>query len=151
MHSIKIVNSQFIVLLSYFTKPTSPIELADMKKILVVDDERDLVQLYQIVLQVAGYTVLGATNGENALHLFDENRPDLVLLDVMMPGMDGIEVCREIRSRESDGANSTIIMYTANDSGETRDASREAGADELVSKNVSLDNLQLKISSYLNA
>ena len=120
-----------------------------MKKILVVDDESDLVQLYQIVLQVAGYTVLGATNGEKALRLYDENRPDLVLLDVMMPGMDGIQVCREIRSRESDGSASTIIMYTANDSGENREASRDAGANELVSKNVSLDSLQSKINSYL--
>jgi len=93
----------------------------------------------------------GATNGEKALRLFEENQPDLVLLDVMMPGMNGLEVGREIRSREQGKTNSTIIMYTANDSGENRDASRDAGANELVSKSVSLDKLQSKINAYLMA
>ncbi len=120
-----------------------------MKKVLVVDDENDLVQLYQIVLQVAGYQVFGANSGKIALDVFETEKPDLILLDVMMPGMDGIHVCREIRSREANNGDCAIIMYTANDSVENRDASRKAGANELLSKDISLDMLQSKIARYL--
>ena len=81
-----------------------------MKKILVVDDEMELVQLYRIVLESEGYNVHGAYNGKQALRLVDEEEPNLILLDVMMPGMDGIEVCRQIRGRDDETAECLIIM-----------------------------------------
>ncbi|MCZ7670558.1 MAG: response regulator [Chloroflexi bacterium] len=67
-------------------------------KILVVDDEPSLVELCRIILEQAGFNVRGAYNGRQALSMVTEDTPDLVLLDVMMPGMDGIEVCRRIRT-----------------------------------------------------
>ena len=120
-------------------------------KILVVDDEPDLAKLYQLVLKMSGFDVRAATSGRQALALYDEDRPDLVLLDVMMPSMDGIEVCRELRVRCSDPEKLVIIMYTANDSSENREASREAGANELVSKDVPVEMLSEKINNYLAA
>lgn len=120
-----------------------------MKKILVVDDEMELVQLCQIVLEDAGYTVNGAYNGQQALRLAVEHKPHLILLDVMMPGMTGIDVCREIRSKEDDEhINCKIIMYTADDSPETRVKSLTAGANDLISKQVPIHELTSKINSY---
>lgn len=121
-----------------------------MKKILVVDDEMELVQLYRLVLEDAGYDVNGAYNGHQALRLVDEHKPHLILLDVMMPGMDGIEVCRQIRDKGDDYSTCKIIMYTADDSAETRKSSIKAGANDLVSKEVPIYELTSKISHYLH-
>lgn len=121
-----------------------------MKKILVVDDEMELVQLYRIVLESEGYNVHGAYNGKQALRLVDEEEPNLILLDVMMPGMDGIEVCRQIRNRDDNTAGCLIIMYTADDSTETKQNSMKAGANDLISKQVSIHELANKIHSYLH-
>ncbi|MCB0340584.1 MAG: response regulator [Bdellovibrionales bacterium] len=121
-----------------------------MKKILVVDDEMELVQLYRLVLEDAGYDVNGAYNGRQALRLVDEHKPHLILLDVMMPGMDGIEVCRQIRDKGDDYSTCKIIMYTADDSVETRTSSIEAGANDLVSKEVPIYELTIKIRRYLH-
>ena len=120
------------------------------KKILVVDDEPDLVHLYRLVLEMSGFQVETATSGAEALRLFAANPADLVLLDVMMPNMDGIEVCQRLRSDpELADCQPTIIMYTANDSAENRQASRDAGANELVSKDVPVEKLTSKINGFL--
>jgi two-component system phosphate regulon response regulator PhoB len=120
-----------------------------MSKILVVDDEVELVQLCRLVLEDAGYNVRGAYNGEQALKMVNEEAPHLILLDVMMPGMSGIEVCQQIRSTPGYPNQCPIIMYTADDSSETRLKSMKAGANELVSKQTPIFDLASKISSYL--
>lgn len=119
-----------------------------MTKILVVDDEMELVQLCRIVLEDAGYKVVGAYNGTQALRVVGEELPHLILLDVMMPGMTGIEVCRHIRDTVGPEV-CTIIMYTADDSRETRTNSMEAGANDLISKQVPIFELAGKIREYL--
>lgn len=119
------------------------------KKILIVDDERDLVQLYKIVFNMAGYNVTGTTSGIEALDLVPEESPDLILLDVMMPEINGIEVCRKIRNMVND-KQPFILMYTANDSIENQEKSKEAGADTLISKQIPIDKLTETIASYLN-
>jgi CheY-like chemotaxis protein len=81
------------------------------KSILVVDDEVTMVHLCKLVFREAGYEVRGATSGRQALRMVLEEMPDVVLLDVMMPGMDGIEVCRRIR--EQTERIPKIVMYTA--------------------------------------
>lgn len=119
------------------------------KKILVVDDEPDLVHLYQLVLEMNGYQVRTANGGLQALKLYHEDKPHLILLDVMMPDLNGLEVCKKIRDSEGHASLTKIIMYTANDSVENRKASQAAGADELVSKDVPFENITAIITSYL--
>lgn len=122
--------------------------MASANKILVVDDEFSLVQLCQIILEDAGYQVRGAASGKEALCLINEEVPDLILLDVMMPGMDGIEVCRQIRSRFT-ASHPFILMYTADDREQTRDTSLKAGANALLTKDTPVFDLPSRIGSYL--
>jgi len=117
------------------------------RSILVVDDEAALVQLCQIIFHDAGYAVRGATSGEEALQLIDQETPDVVLLDVMMPGMDGIEVCRRIRGDY--GAHPRVLMYTADDQEKTRRNSLEAGADAVLNKMTPVFELPERIARYL--
>lgn len=117
-------------------------------KILVVDDEFSLVQLCQLILEDAGYQVRCAVNGSQALNLIGEEMPDLVLLDVMMPGMDGIEVCRQIR-RRYETRRPFILMYTADDRDLTRSNSLMAGANDLITKDTPIHELASKINNFL--
>ena len=98
-------------------------------KILVVDDEPSLVDLCRMILEGAGFAVRGAISGRQALEMVEQEMPDLILLDVMMPGMDGIEVCRHIR-QEFSTPDPYILMYTADDRDSTRLQSLDAGAND---------------------
>jgi two-component system alkaline phosphatase synthesis response regulator PhoP len=122
--------------------------MVNSKKILVVDDETSLVQLCQIVLENAGFEVRGAYNGKQALNLLKDEMPDLILLDVMMPGMNGIELCREIRNNHQT-KRVYIVMYTADSSDSTRKYSMEAGANDLITKETPIYDLPVKISDFL--
>jgi CheY-like chemotaxis protein len=117
-------------------------------KILIVDDEVSLVQVCQIILQEAGHEVRGAVNGRQALRMIDEEMPDFILLDVMMPGMSGIEVCRIIRQEHQSPAP-VIVMYTADGRAEVRADSMAAGADALITKQNPFHDLPHKINPYL--
>ena len=99
-------------------------------KILVADDDRNICELLRMYLEKEGYTVVLAGNGEEALSKFDEEDPDILLLDVMMPKLDGWQVCRELRKK----SECPIIMITAK--GETFDKvlGLELGADDYVVK-----------------
>jgi DNA-binding response OmpR family regulator len=119
-------------------------------KILVVDDETSLVQLCQIVLQDAGFQVRGAYSGRQALRMVTEDLPDLILLDVMMPGMDGIEVCRQIRAAHA-RQRPCIVMFTADERDTTRDSSMAAGANAFITKETPIYDLPTRIYSYLSA
>ncbi len=120
-----------------------------MAKVLVVDDEVSLVQLCQLVLANAGFAVCGALSGRQALKLVAEEQPDLILLDVMMPGMDGIEVCRQIRATHSRNKHLRIIMYTADLRDSTKQSSLAAGADDCLTKDIPIYDLPSRISHYL--
>src|SRR5207245_4841882 len=82
------------------------------RKILVVDDEAVLVETIAYNLEQAGYQVITAAEGASALQAAQRETPDLVILDIMLPGMDGLEVCRQLR-RESNRATTPIMMLTA--------------------------------------
>ena len=99
-------------------------------KILVADDDRNICELLRMYLEKDGFSVVIAGNGEEALNKFDEENPDLLLLDVMMPRLDGWQVCRELRKK----SECPIIMITAK--GETFDKvlGLELGADDYVVK-----------------
>ena len=101
-----------------------------MTLIMVVDDDQDLAEMLGIVLTSSGFDVDMVSRGDEALEVFRNNPPDLVLLDVMLPGIDGIEVCRLIRKE----SRVPIVMLSAK--GETQDVVRglEAGADDYMQK-----------------
>jgi CheY-like chemotaxis protein len=117
------------------------------RKLLVVDDEASLVELCHIILESAGYEVRGAYNGEQALNRVAEEMPDLVLLDVMMPGMNGIEVCRELRTLYNNDLR--IVMYTADEREATHQKSLEAGADGILTKEIPIYDIPEHLVRYL--
>lgn len=81
-------------------------------KILIVDDEPDLLDLAKITLLAGGYEVLTAASGEQALNLIKGNKPDLILLDVVLPGVSGLDICRRLK-RNSQTNDIKIILFTA--------------------------------------
>lgn len=121
--------------------------MARTKKILIVDDERSLVELCQIVLGAAGFDVRGAYSGREALNMIMEEVPDLVLLDVMMPGMNGLEVCRQIRSQHD--RRPRIVMYTADERDATRNNSLSAGANAVLPKETPVYDIPVHLANYL--
>jgi two-component system phosphate regulon response regulator PhoB len=109
-------------------------------KVLVVDDEPDFVQLMAYNLTRAGFEVLQATNGLDAVHLARRHVPDVVLLDVMMPGFDGFSVC-EVLGRSPVTARVPVILVTALDGAAAQARGIEAGAVKQLTKPVELQNL----------
>jgi DNA-binding response OmpR family regulator len=114
-------------------------------RILVVDDEARYVRLMEANLVSAGYEVITASSGTEALDLVDKKHPDLVLLDVMMPGIDGIEVCRRIRRF----SNVPIIMVTAKGSENDRVRGLDAGADDYIVKPYAATELLARVRAVL--
>jgi DNA-binding response OmpR family regulator len=113
--------------------------------VLVVDDDARMLRMMARVLELEGYRVLTASSGGAALDLFDEEDPDLLLLDVMMPGMDGYGVCRRIR----EFSQTPIIMVTAKDSDEEKVEGLDAGADDYVVKPFSSRELAARVRAVL--
>lgn len=118
------------------------------ERILVVEDEPDIVELLRYNLTRDGYDVLEATTGEAALDIIDEKTPDLMLLDLMLPRIDGLEVCRRVRA-DADHKNLPIIMLTAK--GEEVDivTGLELGADDYVTKPFSPRVLLARVRAVL--
>ncbi len=101
-----------------------------MKTILVIDDERNIVELLRLYLEKEGWTVITAADGEAGLELHRRHDPDLVVLDLMLPRIDGFEVCREIRRR----GDTPVVMLTARDDDVDSIVGLELGADDYVTK-----------------
>jgi len=116
--------------------------------VLIVEDETGLVELLRYNLERAGFDVGVAGDGEEAMTAIAEHRPDLVLLDWMLPLMSGIEVCRQIR-RQADTANLPIIMLTARGEEGDRIRGLDAGADDYVAKPFSPTELISRIRAVL--
>lgn len=103
------------------------------KKILIVEDEESLLKLESILLSTRGYQVTGVKDGVTALQEIENNRPDLILLDIMMPGIDGFEVCRRIKENPST-AGIPVVMLTAKKSTADQNRGAEVGAEAYVTK-----------------
>jgi len=102
-------------------------------KILIVDDEPDIIEFLQYNLEKEGFTVFSAGNGQDGLRMAEEVKPDLIILDIMMPIMDGVEVCRQLRSREA--FKSTIITFlTAREEDYSQIAALDIGGDDYITK-----------------
>lgn len=118
------------------------------KRILVVDDHEDNVEVLRARLEARGYEVEGANDGQSALDTVPRFLPDLILLDVMMPDMDGLEVARRLKADRS-LPFIPVIMQTALDSTERMVAGLEAGADDYVTKPINFAELEARIRSLL--
>ena len=115
------------------------------KKIVVVDDERPIADILEFNLEKEGYEVHSAYDGNDALELILEVVPDIVLLDIMLPGMDGMEVCREVRKKH----DMPIIMLTAKDSEIDKVLGLELCADDYVTKPFSTRELIARVKANL--
>lgn len=115
------------------------------KRILVVDDEKPIADILQFNLQKEGYEVICAYDGEEALQKVEEIMPDLILLDIMLPQKDGMEVCREVRKKY----DMPIIMLTAKDSEIDKVLGLELGADDYVTKPFSTRELLARVRANL--
>ncbi len=118
------------------------------RRILVVDDHEDNVEVLRARLEARGYDVRGANSGQEALDTINEWIPDLVLLDVMMPDMDGLEVVRRLKA-DTNLPFIPVIMQTALDSTERMVAGLEAGADDYVTKPINFAELEARVRSLL--
>lgn len=115
-------------------------------KIMIVDDEDAVRQSLRRSLAFNGFEVVEAVDGQVALDLMPEERPDLIILDVMMPRVDGFEVCRSLRSQ---GYDVPILMLTAKDGVSERVAGLDAGADDYLPKPFALEELLARVRSLI--
>ncbi len=115
------------------------------EKILVVDDELTLQETVSYHLKKQGYEVITAPDGEEALHQARQEKPDLIILDIMLPKLDGFEVCRILRQE----SNTPILMLTARDDEIDRVVGLEVGADDYLTKPFSMRELLARIKALL--
>ena len=120
------------------------------KKILLADDEADIVNLVSARLKASGYEVVPAGDGETALKLAKEGQPDLVILDVMMPKLDGYKVCRLLKF-DSRYKGIPVIMLTARTQPEDIQLATECGADAYLTKPLNSQEFLAKIAELLAA
>jgi two-component system alkaline phosphatase synthesis response regulator PhoP len=119
------------------------------KTVLVVDDETQIVEICRDYLTAAGFTVLTATDGTRGLAVARHERPDLIVLDLMLPGLDGLDVCRELRRDSSGLAAVPIIMLTARVEESDKLVGLELGADDYMTKPFSPRELVARVRTVL--
>lgn len=117
-----------------------------MKKILIVDDEVDIANSIQYVLSQEGFNTALAHDGLRAMEMYEKDRPDLVILDLMMPGIDGYELCRRVRALDK---KTPILMLTARTSEIDTVVGLELGANDYVAKPVRLRELVARVKAHL--
>ena len=117
-----------------------------MKKLLIVDDETDIATSIQYVLTQEGFSTLLAHDGLKAMELIEKEKPDLIILDLMMPGIDGLEVCRRVRSTDR---HTPILMLTARTSEIDTVVGLELGANDYIAKPVRLRELVARVKAHL--
>lgn len=119
-----------------------------MTEILIVDDDRDVAQTIKLALKRRNFGTQAAFSGLEAIRMLNHYRPDLIILDISMPGMDGFEVCRHIR-KDRDVSELPIIFLTARSQDEDRIEGFRAGADDYLSKPFNLEELVLRVNAVL--
>jgi DNA-binding response OmpR family regulator len=117
-----------------------------LAKVLVVDDEKGVRDLLHSFLKATGYQTIMASNGEEAIELAKSQSPHAILLDVKMPGIDGVETCRRLRAEEQT-RYIPVIMITA--FGTTETEATDAGADDFINKPFNLTDLAMRVKSLL--
>jgi DNA-binding response OmpR family regulator len=119
-----------------------------VRKILVCDDDDHIRNIMEFSLESEGFKVLVGTDGEQALRMVMGDQPDLVILDVMMPGSDGISVCRELKQNPST-KHIPVLLLTAKSGKSDREAGLAAGADDYITKPFSPQRLVEKVHGVL--
>jgi len=114
------------------------------KKVLIVDDERAILTVLGIKLKVSGYDVVTASSGEEALALVRSARPDLMLLDVIMPGMDGFQVLEKVRA----ASDLPVIVFSARP--ENGEKALSLGANDFLAKPMDVDEMVRRIQTFVN-
>jgi DNA-binding response OmpR family regulator len=122
--------------------------MSPQEHVLIIEDDPDAAQLIEIVLRRAGFKTLTACDGWDGLQKVQEEKPALVILDIMMPSIDGYEVCRRLRS-DPDTATMPVLMLTAKTEGRAQKAGFESGADDYVFKPVRARDLVTRVKSLL--
>ncbi len=120
-----------------------------MKKILVVDDDVSIREILSTQLSRLNYSTVTAADGAEAVTAFKTEKPDLVLMDVMMPHMDGLTACQKIRSLEKKGTRVPILFLTARDTSHDKLSSALSGGDDFISKPISLQELREHVEAAL--
>src|SRR5512143_2298055 len=118
------------------------------EKILIVDDDLETLRLVGLMLQRQGYEISAASNGEQGLDKAWEEKPDLILLDIMMPGMDGYEVTRKLRGNPST-LSTPILMFTAKTQLDDKVVGFDVGADDYLTKPTHPSELQAHVKALL--
>lgn len=116
--------------------------------VLVVDDEIGALTLIGIMLERGGFSVLKAKDGKSALGVLEDNQPNLIILDVMMPGMSGIELCSRIRQRPQTEATPVLILSAKNDADSIM-SGMEAGANDYLPKPILHHDLVTKVRNMI--
>jgi len=120
--------------------------MAEGPKVLVVDDEPNIRELVQVALNFHGFTVTTSATGEDALQLAEAYRPDLIVLDVLLPGIDGFEVCRRLRSAANDVP---VIFLTARDTTPDTVTGLTLGGDDYITKPFSVEAMIARVRAVL--
>jgi DNA-binding response OmpR family regulator len=117
-------------------------------KILIIDDEPDIVETLTLMLQARNYEVVTALDGMEGLSKVKTERPDITLLDIMMPGISGYDVCQKLKTN-NDTKRMPVIMLTAKGENEAVTKARKAGADDYIVKPFNLPTLVNKVNKLL--
>lgn len=117
-----------------------------MKTVLLTDDNEDIIELVQLILAKSGYNLKVAHGGVEALRICKESPPDLILMDLRMPDMDGFTVTKALRTT---GFKNPIIVLTGSESAEDKKRAVDAGCDDYVIKTMEMRDLELKIDTFL--
>lgn len=117
-----------------------------MKTVLYADDNQEIVDIVKLTVERAGYQLLTARDGLEAVEICQEHNPDMVLMDINMPGLDGFSAVRQLRE---DGFNNPVIVLTASESRLDRDEAYAAGCDDFVLKTIDMGEVETIVSRYL--
>lgn len=120
------------------------------KRILIVEDDPSVLRATSYILEKEGYEVLSAQNGLEGLKKARDSNPDLLLLDVMLPGVDGFEICHSLRG-EPETASLPILMFSAKGQESDKATGLKVGADEYITKPVDREVLLSKVAAWLSA
>jgi DNA-binding response OmpR family regulator len=120
-----------------------------LKKILIVDDDASIREVLATQLSRLHYETVTAADGEEAVKVFPSAKPDLVLMDLMMPKMDGLEACQKMRALEKKDARTPILFLTARDTKHDKLSSTLSGGDDFITKPISLQELRERVEAAL--